>query len=215
MSDRYPGYDVLAKRDGLSWNDKTREVVGRRLAVGIDDHRFFDEAEWGVLRALCDRILPQPPERERPVPVAALLDLRLREGPGDGNRDVALPPTDVAWKRALAALDAESRQAQGRGFPDLTPAEQDALLRDMQEGRLAGPAWQGMAPKTFFSARLLYDLVGLYYAHPAAWSEIGFGGPASPRGYVRMGFDGRDPWEAAEAAPGREDAARRENRHVR
>jgi hypothetical protein len=41
-------------------------------------------------------------------------------------------------------------------------------------------------------------VVGIYYAHPAAWSEIGFGGPASPRGYVRLGFDERDPWEAEE-----------------
>ena len=53
-----------------------------------------------------------------------------------------------------------------------------------------------------------------YYAHPTAWNEIGFGGPASPRGYVRMGFDRRDPWEAAEAKPGDEAAARRENRRV-
>ncbi len=53
-----------------------------------------------------------------------------------------------------------------------------------------------------------------YYAHPAAWNEIGFGGPASPRGYVRMDFDQRDPWEAAEAKPGREADAREENTRV-
>jgi hypothetical protein len=28
---------------------------------------------------------------------------------------------------------------------------------------------------------------------------MGFGGPASPRGYVRLDADKRDPWEAAEA----------------
>jgi len=50
--------------------------------------------------------------------------------------------------------------------------------------------------------------------HPASWNEIGFGGPASPRGYVRMNFDRRDPWEAAEASPGQEDEARRENERV-
>ncbi|MGH6677602.1 MAG: gluconate 2-dehydrogenase subunit 3 family protein, partial [Bradyrhizobium sp.] len=44
------------------------------------------------------------------------------------------------------------------------------------------------------------------YAHPAAWSEIGFGGPASPRGYVRLGANRRDEWEAAEHAP---DSAQR------
>jgi hypothetical protein len=40
------------------------------------------------------------------------------------------------------------------------------------------------------------DLCGAYYSHPFAWNEIGFGGPASPRGYVRMDFNRRDPWEA-------------------
>ena len=61
---------------------------------------------------------------------------------------------------------------------------------------------------------MLHDIVSAYYAHPTAWSEIGFGGPASPRGYVRMDFDRRDPWEAAEAQPGREARARRENARV-
>jgi hypothetical protein len=56
--------------------------------------------------------------------------------------------------------------------------------------------------------------VTCYYGHPTAWSEIGFGGPASPRGYVRMDFDRRDPWEAAEAKPGQEDAAARDNSRV-
>ena len=45
----------------------------------------------------------------------------------------------------------------------------------------------------FFAKRLLPDVVFAYYAHPTAWNEIGFGGPASPRGYVRMGFDRRRP----------------------
>ena len=44
--------------------------------------------------------------------------------------------------------------------------------------------------------------------------EIGFGGPASPRGYVRMNFDRRDPWEAVETKPGQDEKARRENARV-
>jgi hypothetical protein len=47
---------------------------------------------------------------------------------------------------------------------------------------------------------VLDEIVRAYYAHPAAWSEIGFGGPASPRGYVRLAAGRQDPWEAP---PGR------------
>ena len=46
-----------------------------------------------------------------------------------------------------------------------------------------------MPPKTFFPQRMAHDIVMAYYSHPTSWNEIGWGGPASPRGYVRMDFD--------------------------
>ncbi|HZT85999.1 MAG TPA: hypothetical protein VE984_11395, partial [Gaiellaceae bacterium] len=43
-----------------------------------------------------------------------------------------------------------------------------------------------------------------FYSHPWAWNEIGFGGPAYPRGYARFGsphLQGheREAWEGEEA----------------
>src|SRR5690348_7558598 len=73
MRDLYPGYDVLAKRHTPSWNEQTREVVARRLAIGRGDHRFFAEEEWPTLCAICERIVPQPTEKQGFVPVAALV----------------------------------------------------------------------------------------------------------------------------------------------
>ena len=32
--------------------------------------------------------------------------------------------------------------------------------------------------------------------HPWAWNEIGFGGPAYPRGYARLGPGQRESWES-------------------
>jgi len=57
-----------------------------------------------------------------------------------------------------------------------------------------------MPPRAVFGM-MLNTIVGLYYAHPAAWNEMGFGGPAGPRGYVRVNLNERDPWEAREAKP--------------
>jgi hypothetical protein len=54
-----------------------------------------------------------------------------------------------------------------------------------------------------------------YYAHPTAWSEIGWGGPASPRGYVRLDFNERDPWEAAETGSSDDPSVKWINRHVK
>jgi hypothetical protein len=212
MSEHFPGYDVLAKRHTPSWNEKTRQVIDQRLALSRDP-RYLSQEEWLVLEAICGRIVPQPRTRP-PVPLAAMVDAKLFENRGDGYRDYRLPPLREAWQRGLRAIDAEARHRHNVGFAKLDGAEQDALLRAVQQGMLSESGWDGMPPDIFFTKRLLPDIVTLYYAHPIAWNEIGFGGPASPRGYVRMGFDRRDPWEAVEVTPGHETEAARENARV-
>jgi Gluconate 2-dehydrogenase subunit 3 len=214
MADRYPGYDVLNKRNSVSWNDQTRAVIDRRVATDPNGHAFFTDDEWLTLRAICDRIVPQPPGRTNPAPVAAMVDEKLHGNGGDGYRDARLPPMRDAWRNALAAIDGESKSRYGRRFHELEKLLQDDLLTAVQNGDVDDKAWRELPAKLFFQKRLLHDIVSAYYAHPAAWSEIGFGGPASPRGYVRMNFDRRDPWEAAETKPGQEEKARRENARV-
>lgn len=210
--DRFPGYDVLRKRHTPSWNEQTRRVIDQRLATPRDP-RFLTEHEFATLAAIAARIMPQPAHRA-PIPVAALVDRKLYLDEQDGFRAEGMPREREAWRRGLAALDAEAQQRHGRDFRALTGAEQDALLRLMEQGALDHPAWGGMPPRTFFKQRLGRDIVFAYYAYPTAWNEIGFGGPASPRGYVRLGYDQRDPWEAAEAKDGEADAALRKNHRV-
>jgi Gluconate 2-dehydrogenase subunit 3 len=214
MADRYPGYDVLNKRNSVSWNDQTRAVIDQRMAIDPENHQFFSDEEWPTLRAICARIVPQPPDRTHPAPVAAMVDEKLHADSGDGYRDARLPPMREAWRHALAAIEAEAKSRYGRRFDQLSALLQDDLLAAVQNGDVQDKAWAELPAKLFFQKRLLHDVVSCYYAHPAAWSEIGFGGPASPRGYVRMNFDRRDPWEASEARPGREAQARRENTRV-
>ena len=212
--DLYPGYDVLAKRDGPSWNAKTREVLEERLTIDRETRSFFDEIEWPTIKALAERIVPQPADRTDPVPVAALVDHKLATDTRDGYRNAALPEEREAWRRGLKALDAEARARFGFRFHELGAWAQDTLLKLAEKGELTDATWEGMPSKLFFHQRILADVVKAYYAHPTAWNEIGWGGPASPRGYVRMDFDRRDPWEAAEAKPGREDEAYEENLQV-
>ena len=38
-----------------------------------------------------------------------------------------------------------------------------------------------------------------FYAHPFAWAEIGFSGPAYPRGYKNAGVGKLEPFEVADA----------------
>jgi Gluconate 2-dehydrogenase subunit 3 len=210
---RYPGYDVTAKRNTPSWNDKTREVIDARLAIEPRPV-FLSADEWQTLVALCDRVMPQPEGRPR-VPLAAYVDRQLLAGKTKGYRFAGMPQPADAWKRALAALDEVARREQDRSFAQLTQDEQDAMLYRMLDGGFQADALNGMPAKTFWASHVIHDVVGAYYAHPAAWNEIGWGGPASPRGYVRTGLDKRDSWEPAEAAPGDENTVRRENKRVR
>lgn len=210
---RYPGYDVLAKRDTPSWNEQTRKVIDQRLAIA-NEPKFFSAREWDTLVAVCGRIVPQPRHRP-PIPVAGLVDNKLHKNQGDGFRNAKLPPLREAWRIGLAALDAEAQQAEGLPFHKLSDAAKDVLLSRAQAGTLHHPAWRGLPPALFFGARLVKDIVRAYYAHPTAWNDIGYGGPASPRGYVRMGFDRRDSWEAVEVKNGDVETARRKNAHVR
>ena len=212
MNDRYPGYDVENKRDTPSWNEQTRRVIDRRLAIPHEP-RFFSSEEWQTLGAVCDRIMPQPVDRP-PVPLPAYVDQKMADNLQDGYRYAALPPQGEAWHRALAALNDAAKISYDALFHAVSTERQDELLRRMQRGELTGAAWGDMPCKIFFEHRLIPDITHAYYAQPVAWNEIGFGGPASPRGYVRMKLDRRDPWEAVEAKPGDEDSARRKNEHV-
>jgi hypothetical protein len=211
-SNRYPGYDVLSKRDTPSWNDASRRVIAHRLAT-LDVPTFFNEAEWQTLRAICDRIIPQP-DHGTAVPLAAMVDRKVAEDQRDGYRQARLPPLREAWRRGLMALDAEAQAKHGARFHTLTSDARDELLTAMQRGQLKGTEWGDMPAQLFFKERVTHDILAAYYCHPKAWTEIGFGGPASPRGYVRMGANRRDPWEAVEAKPGHEDEAREANERV-
>ena len=212
MTERYPGYDVMTKQWSPSWNEITRKVVNARLAVPREP-RFFTTDEWRTLQAVCARIMPQPADGPQ-IPLPAYVDAKITDKHEDGYRYAELPHQGEAWRRGLAALDQEAQEAHGGRFHTLPPDAQDDLLRRMQQGELTSAAWGGMPCKPFFEHRVIADITHAYYAHPIAWSEIGFGGPASPRGYVRMGLNRRDPWEAAEAHPGEAAKAQRENQRV-
>ena len=154
---RYPGYDVLNKRDTPSWDDPTRAVIDERLATPREP-RFFDAVQWLALTHLCRCIVPQA-DAEPTVPLAALVDAKLVKNTGDGYRDARLPPSRDAWRTGLAALDAESRAQFGLPFASIVePRSNIALLGTDATRRYANDAWQGMPSKLFFEKRVLHDV---------------------------------------------------------
>ncbi len=122
--------------------------------------------------------------------------------------------------RTRASLETGPRGPRRRGPRRLWrrfPRTRRLGARRIAQGRRGrharAPGLGGHAAGQVLFRRVRADAVKAYYAHPTAWSEIGFGGPASPRGYVRMDFDRRDPWEAAEAEPDARPRLHREPAH--
>ena len=194
---RFPGYSTLAKRDTPSWNDATRRVMDKRLN-SPPPRRFFDLEEWPILLAICDRIIPQPDARTLKVPIANFIDKKMAENETDGMQPAGLPTMQEMWRRGLLATDEEARLRFNNPFVDLSGGRQDDVLGMIQKGEVKAPGWSRVPAEEWFKSRVLHDIVTMYYAHPQGWDEMGFGGPASPRGYVRMGFNRYDPWDPVE-----------------
>ena len=194
----YPDYDVLAKWDTPSWNEQTRAVVARRLR-DVPPRRFLTERQFATLEAVCDRAIPQPERGVSKVPIAPWIDARLFRNQTSGTRYVPLPPLQECWRRGLDAIEAEAQHRYRRSYHALDKTEQDLILRAMNAGETEAPAFGPHLPaQKFMRHELLRTIVEVYYAHPAAWNEIGFGGPASPRGYVRLQPNRHDAWEGEE-----------------
>ncbi|WP_046387013.1 gluconate 2-dehydrogenase subunit 3 family protein, partial [Kitasatospora aureofaciens] len=181
---RFPGFDVLSQ--ARYWDRETTAVVVARTGPQ-PPLRFFTPAEEATARALLDQLLDHPD-----VPLLPAIDARLAELETDGWHYADMPMDDEAWRRSLHALDEE---ADGP-FAALSEVQQRALIGRVQE--LTGEHWHGMPAKHVWSLWTRYACTA-YYSHPTAWNEIGFGGPAHPRGYLRLGTDQREPWEVADA----------------
>ena len=190
---RYPGFDTLSQSS--HWDAATTGVVAPRVGVPVA-LRFFTEPEEALACALTDQLLGQ---REDPrVPVVRMIDSRLAESQTDGWHHADMPTDGEAWRATLAALDDDARDAFGAGFTECSWADQESVLRAVQH---ATGQWHGMPAGSVWSLWTRYADTA-YYSHPWAWDEIGFGGPAYPRGYKHIGLDAREPWEVADANPG-------------
>jgi len=189
---RFPGFDVLSEVD--NWDDVTAGMVLRRLALP-GSLAFFSPAEVGIAGPLLDLLLAQ--DGDPRVPVLALIDERLAVGETDGWHYDDLPEDAQAWRDTLAALDADARERHHRGFAELIGAEQVGVIQGVQDLAEDGKQWHGWQASRVWSLWTRYACTA-FYSHPWAWNEIGFPGPAYPRGYLNPGVDSRERWEVAD-----------------
>lgn len=186
---RFPGFDVLSQSGG--WDAATAGVVLARLAPpgGLG---FFTEAERAIAQPLLDLLLAQ--DCEPRVPVLALIDHRLAIGETDGWHYDDMPDDGQAWRETLLFLDQDARAAHAAGFAELTDPQRAPLIQAVQDLSSDEGTWHGYPAKQVWSLWTRYACTA-FYSHPWAWNEIGFSGPAYPRGYLNPGINARERWE--------------------
>jgi hypothetical protein len=193
MHGRYPDYDVLA--NAAHWDEVTRELVERR-AREVPAMRFFDAREQRTLRAFCDLVTAQ--DAEPRIPVLEMVDAKLAAGQLDGFRHHDLPEDPQTWRLVAAGLD----ESSGGSFADLDGEAAHGVLTRFAAGELEGGVWRQI-PCGKAWAVVMRGVLSAFYSHPWAWNEIGYGGPAYPRGYMRLGVGQREPHQTPEV--GEED----------
>ncbi|HMD94003.1 MAG TPA: gluconate 2-dehydrogenase subunit 3 family protein [Trebonia sp.] len=189
---RFPGFDVLGQAP--HWDTVTADLVTARTGLPPAP-RFFTDAEQACAGALLDQLTGQ---REEPlgVPVLEMIDARLAASETDGWRYEDLPEDSQAWRDTLGHLDKDAHVRCGTSFAAAPGPDQAALIQAVQDSS----EWHGLPAARVWSLWTRYACTALY-SHPHAWSEIGFPGPAYPRGYKNAGVGKLEPFEVRDARP--------------
>jgi hypothetical protein len=193
MHGRYPDWNVLDEAD--HWDEVTRKVVMERVEK-VPDIRFFTAEEAAALGVLCDLLLAQ--DREPKIPVLNMIDAKLFAGELDGFHYADMPDDRETWRRVAAGLDAAAVQHGSIDFAGASAEVQDLVVNAFAKGELHGQVWDELPPSLAWKV-VTRGALGAFYSHPWAWNEIGFGGPAYPRGFARLGLGQRESWEGAPA----------------
>lgn len=190
---RFPGFSAVGQSQ--HWDAATRAVVLARLRTP-GRPRFFSDRELGTLTALIGRLVDVDDDLARSL--AGSVDARIADEETDGWHYDDMPPDDEVWRRSLAGLDEDAAARDGAAFAALTVTTRHDVLAAIDQGD--APTWHDLPRKHVWNLWMRYACTA-YYAHPTAWDEMGWAGPAYPRGYKHIGVDAREPFEVADREP--------------
>ncbi len=193
----YAGFNTLAQRK--YWDAATRDLIGKRVAEETP-FQFFTFDEIQTLRAVVARVIPQEDRTEsHRIDILPGIDKRLHSGRIEGYQYEDMPGDAEAYRIAARAFEQMAQDAYGIAFHHLPTLDQEKLIQSIHDAQPTGGKhlWKQMNIERFWTM-LVSDCCSVYYAHPFAWDEIGFGGPAYPRGYMRLEEGEAEPWEVDE-----------------
>ncbi|QGG48091.1 gluconate 2-dehydrogenase subunit 3 family protein [Heliorestis convoluta] len=187
----YPNYDVLSLIN--EWDDHTKEIVLKRLGP-FPEPQLLEEKEVKMLRLIAKHLCYD--NRDDIIDwILYYVDQRLKSNIGENQRKSTTPEEKVLIREGVKAIDKATQTKYGKTFISAEISEQFEILAALQLGSAPLiPEWATIPQQDLFD-KLLDMMIGAYYSHPTVWSEIGYGGPAYPRGYYRIELGWTDPWE--------------------
>lgn len=187
----YPEFDVM--REVEAWDDHTREIIKKR-SEPVTSFQFLKRDETELLTAIAATLIDD--DREGILSfIVKHFDNTLLSKIGESQRKVGIPPEADLVRNGLTAIAATARSNFGGSFSRLTLIQRQTLLGQLERGELPGTGPRTGLPQKELFKKILNLTVEAYYSYPSVWSEIGYAGPAYPRGYVRTELDLADPWE--------------------
>lgn len=176
------------------WDDHTQTIVTSRLKTN-ESYQFLTPAEAEMVGRISSLLVnDDTPDVLRFV--VAHIDQSLHQSPGEGQRKAGVPEASALVRAGLKAIEQGAQSQYGSPYMNLDIAEQKRYLQHLSES-IAKPqeVWTAIPQEELFK-KIQNLTVEAYCSHPKVWSEIGYAGPAYPRGYVRAQLGQLDPWEA-------------------
>ncbi|WP_240041001.1 gluconate 2-dehydrogenase subunit 3 family protein [Paenibacillus ginsengarvi] len=176
------------------WDDHTQTIVTSRLKTN-EGFQFFTSAEAEMVGRISSLLVnDETPDVLQFV--VAHIDQTLHQSPGESQRKPGVPAASALVRTGLQAIEQGAQSVYGSSYMNLDIAEQKRYLQHISES-IAEPqkVWTTVPQQELFK-KIQNLTVEAYCSHPKIWSEIGYAGPAYPRGYVRTQLGQLDPWEA-------------------
>lgn len=188
----YPSFNVINEID--AWDDHTQSIVNARLSDS-SKNQFLSDHEADSLLVISG-ILMHDTSLEVIRSVVNHIDQTLHSSPGESQRQRGVPAGKDLIRQGLQSLERSAQRNYSSSFLKLGHSQQKQLLQRLSEATVEPSSdWSGVPQQAFFQ-KLMSLTIESYCSHPKVWSEIGYAGPAYPRGYVRTQLGQLDPWEA-------------------
>ena len=109
----------------------------------------------------------------------------------DGFRFAWMPDDRETWRLVARGLDEQARSRFGAAtYAALDADGRHEICRLLAGGEPSDGVWDDLDAATAWSV-VTRAILAAFYSHPWAWNEMGFAGPAYPRGYAALGENQR------------------------